>query len=459
METQKKKCSNKEHNQADDNIYCRECKVYMCNKCEQFHSNLCQTHRCFSLEKDISNIFTGFCKEEEHRMKLEYFCKTHNQLCCAACIAKIKLNKNGNHKDCSVCLLTDIKREKIDKLNENINYLQNLSKTLEESINQIKEIFEKINTDKEELKLKIQKIFTNIRNELNNREDKLLLEVDENYENLYFKEELIKECEKLPGKIQLSIEKSKKIDKNDNELSVLINRCLEVESNILAINTINDKIKKIDDIKDVKIIFSPNEFGVSEFLGKIKIFGKLEKNIGFILSSIINNDINKQNFIFNCIKEKTNQNITKFELIFRMSKNGSKSDDFHKACDNQASTLILIKTTKNKIFGGFTPLNWTKNGGKMIDNSNKTFIFSLNSMKKYDIINKNKYAIICNSNGLSLGNGDIHLTGDLKKGKSNADNSSSFLSVNNLELTGNTGKSNEDFETEEFEVYKVFFDL
>ena len=34
------------------------------------------------------------------------------------------------------------------------------------------------------------------------------------------------------------------------------------------------------------------------------------------------------------------------------------SKDFHKYCDNQGPNLILVKTKKNKIFGGFTPLSW-----------------------------------------------------------------------------------------------------
>ena len=51
--------------------------------------------------------------------------------------------------------------------------LEELSNNINESINKIKIIYEKINKEKEELKLKIQKIFTNIRNEINNREDQL----------------------------------------------------------------------------------------------------------------------------------------------------------------------------------------------------------------------------------------------------------------------------------------------
>ena len=119
MENQKKKCTYKEHKEIEAIVYCRECKIYMCNKCEQFHSNLFQNHKSFNLDKDkdISNLFTGFCMEEKHYNELEYFCKNHNQLCCAACIAKIKLNEYGKHKDCDIYLLEDIKNEKIGKLN------------------------------------------------------------------------------------------------------------------------------------------------------------------------------------------------------------------------------------------------------------------------------------------------------------------------------------------------------
>ncbi len=365
MESQKKKCSNREHGKIDANSYCRECKVYMCNKCEQFHSNLCQNHKYFILDKDFSNIFTGFCNEEKHYNELEYFCKNHNQLCCAACIAKVKLNEYGKHKDCDIYLLEDIKNEKIGKLNENIKYLEDLSKNLVESINKIKEILEKININKEELKIKIQKIFTNIRNELNNREDKLLLEVDKKYEDLLFKEEIIKDFEKLPSKVNLSLEKCKKID-NNKKLNLFINDCLEIENNIKHINEFNEKIKKSDEIKQTKIIFYPDDKEINKFLENIKIFGNIDKDNAFMLSSIIKDSINYQNSIINWIKKKTNKNISNIELIFKMSENGSSSDDFHRICDNQGPTLILIETNKNRIFGGFTPFSWMKDKERQI---------------------------------------------------------------------------------------------
>jgi len=110
-----KKCSFKDHKEIKAIFYCVECKVYLCNKCENFHSKLCEKHLTFNIENNTGDIFTGNCKEENHQIKLEYFCKNHNQLCCAACIAKIKKNENGKHKDCDVCLIEDVKDEKKTK--------------------------------------------------------------------------------------------------------------------------------------------------------------------------------------------------------------------------------------------------------------------------------------------------------------------------------------------------------
>ena len=85
----KKKCSMKEHNTIDALYFCMECRIYLCNKCDQFHSNLFKEHHKYNLDKDINDIFTGFCKEKNHRVELKYFCKSHNKLCCAECITKI----------------------------------------------------------------------------------------------------------------------------------------------------------------------------------------------------------------------------------------------------------------------------------------------------------------------------------------------------------------------------------
>ena len=224
------KCSCKKHEESKAIFYCPECKIYMCNKCDNHHSELFQSHHQYKLDKDSKLIFTGFCKEPNHLDRLEYFCKNHNVLCCASCITKIKKNGKGQHTDCDVCVLSDIKDEKKNKLKENIKTLEDLSKNLEESIKKLKSLSESVDKKKEEIKLKIQKVFTNIRNAINEREDYLLSEVDKQFDKIYLNENIIKQSENLPKKIQESLEKGKKIDKewkDDNTLNSLINDCIK----------------------------------------------------------------------------------------------------------------------------------------------------------------------------------------------------------------------------------------
>ena len=56
-----------------------------------------------------------------------------------------------------------------------------------------------MNQNKNELKLKIQKIFNEIKNKINEREDKLLLEIDRMYENAIISKNKLTKIEKIPN--------------------------------------------------------------------------------------------------------------------------------------------------------------------------------------------------------------------------------------------------------------------
>ena len=165
MQIENKKCSSEEHKEINAISYCCNCQVFMCNKCEQFHSNLLKNHKVYKIDYYLKQEFTGFCKEEKHNNELEYYCKTHNTLCCVACIAKIKNKNNGKHADCVICNIDDIINKKKQSINENIKYLKEISVNIQESINEIKNLFDKMTKKKEDLKMKIQKVFTKIRYE------------------------------------------------------------------------------------------------------------------------------------------------------------------------------------------------------------------------------------------------------------------------------------------------------
>ena len=277
MEESSNFCSSLEHEKINANSYCPKCEIYMCNKCEIMHSKILKNHEIILLKNIKEEMFTGFCKEKGHQIILEFFCKNHNQLCCAVCISKIQKNEIGKHKDCDVVSLEEIKDEKINKFKENMQILENLSLNIDKSIEEMKNIIEKTDKNKDELKLKIQNIFTKIRNELTIREDQLLLEVDNKFNDLFINDELFKKYEKLPNKIKLSLEKGKNfdIDNKDGKLNSIIYQCLNLEKNIEEINNINEKIQNCNNNVGKKLYFYPENEKEINFIENIKNFGKL----------------------------------------------------------------------------------------------------------------------------------------------------------------------------------------
>ena len=292
------KCFSEEHKEIDAISFCPECKIYMCNKCDNIHSSFFKNHHSYNYSKD-DEIFTGLCKEIAHHIKIRYYCKNHNQLCCGLCIAKLNEEGEGQHKDCDVCYIEKIKEEKKNKLNENIKYLEDMENKFNENMKELKEIIQNIEADKENLKIEIQKVFTKIRNSINDREDKLLIEVDNFFSDNYLDEDIIKKGEKLPKKIKLSLEKGKLIGKkwDNNNLYSSINDCINIENNIKAINIINESIKnyKIKNKLEIKFIQKSNK--LADLLDKIKSFGKISYNNEFSLRNCPIETIEKRKFI------------------------------------------------------------------------------------------------------------------------------------------------------------------
>ncbi len=65
----------------------------------------------------------------------------------------------------------------------------------------------------------------------------------------------------------------------------------------------------------------------------------------------------------------------RFKLIYRASRDGFSSKNFHKICDGNEATLTIIKTTNDYVFGGFTQAIWASNNSYATDHN--SFIFSL----------------------------------------------------------------------------------
>ena len=295
-----------------------------------------------------------------------------------------------------------------------------------------------MNENKEELKLNIQKIFTQLRNLLNNREDELLLEVDKKYNKLFLNEQIFNQTQKMPTKIKESLEKGKLIQNewSNNRLNSLINDCLNIENNINSIKSINESIKQYNSF-NIQIYFFPDKDGIKLFSEEIKKFGNIQGNL---FNSKIDFD---QSLVYSWLN---NKNFTS-ELLFRKTRDGSTPEDFHNKCDNKGTTITFIETTNGYKFGGYTEIEWDCSNQYKSDK--QTFLFSFNKRNKYTSKRKG-YLLACDKNsGPRFGHDEIYLYKTLDKGQIPEVKNPTFIS--DRQFTN----GEEYWDIKELEVFKI----
>lgn len=115
----------------------------------------------------------------------------------------------------------------------------------------------------------------------------------------------------------------------------------------------------------------------------LKPFNKLTKiKEIFIESSLIQNT-QEESFILECFPKK----IDKVSLIYKASLKGFHCNDFHKFCDKKGPLLILIKSERNQVFGGYSSKSWKSKGG-VFEKDENSFLFSLTKRTKHTLNEK-----------------------------------------------------------------------
>ena len=300
-----KKCSFEEHKDIDAISYCSKCDIYVCEKCKDYHNNLINRNHNQIFNKENNEI----CLEKNHQEKLEYFCRTHNKLCCRACVTKIKGLGNGQHSECDICFVKDITDERKNILEQNIIYLKNNRTTFDSLINKLKQAYKEISDKKEKLKIRIQKFFTKIRNEINKREDQLLLIVEQVYENYFFNKNFSKDIDKIENKLNLSINKGMLVSNeyNNDEINFisLINDCILIEDCIKEINYLKENYEKYEKNETLAIDLKLKEEEIN-FLNNIKNLGNIYTNNFFFKFKFFIDEYNYTNRKYIIIGEKEN---------------------------------------------------------------------------------------------------------------------------------------------------------
>lgn len=187
-------------------------------------------------------------------------------------------------------------------------------------------------------------LFENIEEIKNNIVD--ILKSKENYEIKIEKEKELKLILKpvIGTKLKnIEFSMTKKEINSDNLVNILIDKIniLEKENQLLK-----DKLNEFQDLFKEEIQIKLNQ---KKFLEKNKdiLIGENICTIQKIQDyELIKNGINEQ------ISDFNNKKI-KLLLIYKATKNGFTSDDFHKYCDGKGPTVSIIKTGDSILFGDF----------------------------------------------------------------------------------------------------------
>ena len=225
--------------------------------------------------------------------------------------------------------------------------------------------------------------------------DKLVLQIDL---ILYNNDKLVHKKQKFElNKITLSKEEIKNI------LIDKVNLLIKEKNYYLE----GCKRKKlIDKNKEEKITTRINslEKNIDLLEKKLKVY--IDTNL--LSCSNIVNTLEDWKVITEKLKEiNPKYNNILFNLVYRATRDGDSSEEFHKKCDEIGENITLVKTLNNHRFGGFTKNNW-KHMEQDINPENKdigsikedidAFCFSIDLNKIYPNSVIDKGVIFCCNN-------------------------------------------------------------
>lgn len=149
-----------------------------------------------------------------------------------------------------------------------------------------------------------------------------------------------------------------------------------------------------------------------------------------------------------------------WRLLYRATRDGFESENFHLKCDGVMNTLTVIKTTSDNIFGAFVEKKWDSTSGGLDDA--KAFIFSLkNQDGKSFIADCTKTAMFCDPfYGPSFGGGfalDIYISSNSSQNRNSHSNFGYSYDNQNYERETDRSRSilggSYNFKTVEIEVF------
>ena len=150
------------------------------------------------------------------------------------------------------------------------------------------------------------------------------------------------------------------------------------------------------------------------------------------------------------------------ELIYRSSRDGALSYNFHDKCDNKGPTIVLCQHEKGYIFGGYASISWTGQGD--YHSAPNSFLFTLTNIHgieptKFQLKNNNDGNSVAHNSsyGAIFGAGhDLYIRNDFINNKINSNFPYTYqdnLGKGKSIFTGDS--NNPNFNVKEIEVFKL----
>ena len=93
------------------------------------------------------------------------------------------------------------------------------------------------------------------------------------------------------------------------------------------------------------------------------------------------------------------------KMLFRATRDGFSNSKFHELCDNKGPLLVLIKTFKGILIGGFCSIDYKSSGDFKSDP--KCVVFSITREKVYPRENNDDNIQFANDRGPVIGRGIV----------------------------------------------------
>ena len=410
-----------------------------------------------SIEKEINKI-NGLYEKVNSEVTKSYK-KKHEKLIREENNLKEKLeNEVTKVKEKLENFLSESNR--VINVNERINKgIQNLNK-MEKNIIKNLTYISKINKNIKEKNILFQKLMRNINITFNEEKSNI------NYEEYYFNgihpikdiefKDITSNSLNLVWKIDnlkiVNIDKDKikfKVEMKEEENK---EKFIQIyEGNNTNFNVQNLKRKTKYEFRICSIY--------NDLIGSWSKIKQIRTPIGEIDSIILKGSKNMDKFIDKIYEWCGDK---KYKLLYRGSRDGSLSKNFHEKCDNQGTTLTLYRNDKECIFGGYTSIPWSNQGD--YKKSPDCFIFTLNNIhntEPYKFPIKNDLGgVKHNINyGPTFGaNCDIGIPDDFKNKDSYSDFPCKYqdiLGKGRSIFTGDSNNTNTSIKINEIEVFKI----